>query len=175
MVIENYFINLGWICIKGIDSRQLFEILDVKKSNLIELESGYELLVNNFDEKLYLNFEIEDWQFVIGKYPFLDLDYLKILLNELSKESVEVQAFAIDVWSNFYCYAQAIKGETIRFWNENDIDVISEGSLTKVESEIIEKETANRVLEIANKTTFDFKIIEDFLINNKIFILRPFR
>ncbi len=171
MNIEDYFLNLGWICIKEIEKEHLLDILNLNVDKLVTWEDGYELVINSFDEKVFLNFQIHNWEFLVGKYFFLDNDALKNTMNDLSQKSAEVKAFAIDVWSNYYCYSKSIHGENIRFWMENDSEIINEGELTKEESIISENDKANKLLELTNQTTVQFELIEVFLQKNKVQIL----
>jgi len=171
MNIEDYFLNLGWICVNEIEKEILIEILDLKVDKSINWEEGYELVINSFDEKVFLNFKIGNWEFIIGKYFFLDNDSLKEIMNDLSQKSNEVNSFAIDVWSNYYCYSKSKNGKNIRFWNENDLETIDEGNTTKEESKILEEEKANKLLELANQITISFQSIEEFLKKNDVQIL----
>jgi len=172
MIIEDSFLNLAWIGIHKIEKKVLLEILDLKIDKRIQWEEAYDLINNSFDEKILLSFKIEDWEFLIGKYFFLDKDSIKEIMNELSLKSKEVNSFAIDVWSNFYCYSRSMNGINIRYWKENDEGIISEGNRSKVENEIIEKETANKILALANRTTISFEKMEKFLITKEVEILK---
>ena len=172
MNIEDYFFNLGWICINEIKKENLVEILDLKIDSSINWEEGYELITNSFDEKIFLNFKIENWEILIGKYFFLDFNTLKKTMNNLSYESKAVKSFAIDMWSNFYCYSESIDGKNIRLWNQNDEGVINEGVLTKDEMMISEDDDVNKILQLADKTTVRFQIIEEYLKKNEVHILK---
>lgn len=166
------FLNLAWIGLNSIKKDVLFEILNVKVDKTINWKAGYEVILNSFDEKVFLNFKIDEWEFVIGKYFFIDNDALKNITNRLSEKSKEVNSFAIDVWSNYYCYAKSVNGKNIRFWNKSDEGIMEEGILTNEEKEIEEKEAANKIIELADKITIPFQQIEKRLRTGKVEILK---
>ncbi len=94
-------------------------------------------------------------------------------MNRLSENSKEVNSFAIDVWSNYYCYSKSVSGKSIRFWNKRDEGIIEEGILSNEEKTIKEDETANKILELAViNTTIQFEQIKNILKNNKVEILK---
>lgn len=172
MQLEDYFLNSAWICINDIDDISFREILDLKVERDLLWKEGYELISNSFDEKIILNFKQENWHFLIGKYFFLNNNQLKETLSKLSTNSIEVHAFAIDVWSNHFHYSKAINGEIKRFWNQHDLEIINEGIPTKHEIEIEEKETANKILELANRITVPFELIEKMLTKQQVTLLK---
>jgi len=169
--IEDYFLNLGWICINEIEKEVLLEILDLKVEKSISWKDGHELLMNSFDEKVFLNFKIENWEFIIGKYFFIENDSLKNVMNDLSEESKEVKSFAIDMWSSFYCYSKSINGKNIRFWIENDLEIINEGKMTEEELAISDNDNVNKMLQLAGETTIQFQAIEEYIKTNNVQIL----
>lgn len=172
MNIEEDFMNLGWICIDNIKEEILHETLYLKTAKTATWEVGYELIINAFDEQLILNFKIENWDFLVSKYFFKDFEFLKRKMNKLSQQSSQVKAFAIDAWSNYYCYSKSIKGESIRLWNINDEDEINEGNITEEEKAVVDTELANRVLELANQTTVEFEKVQAYLNKHEVRILK---
>lgn len=172
IIIEEIFLNLGWICIEKIDKQDLLQTLELKIDTTTNWKDGIALVNDSFDEKVFLSYKIENWSFLISKYYFSDHQTLKDTLIKLSQKSTKVYAFAIDVWSNYYCHSKSMDGKIIRFWSENDESVINEGQITNIESEITEKETANKILELASKTTIEFKQMENYINTQKINILK---
>ena len=61
MDIEEYFLNANWICINDIQKNDLLSTLNLKTNKSIKWEEGYELITNHFDEKIFLNFKINQW------------------------------------------------------------------------------------------------------------------
>ncbi len=171
MMIEDYFSNLGWICIRDFDKSDLSVLLETKIKRSVKWEIGYEMIINSFDEKIFLHFKITNWDFIIGKFYFLEKSMLIDMMNKLSENSKEVNSFAIDGWSNYYCFSKSVNGESVRFFLENDEESIDIGEMITAERHVDEKEIANKILQIANKITVPFDVIERYLARNEVVIL----
>lgn len=169
---EAYFLDAGWLCIKGIDKDVLLSTLDIQAHDTCPWTVGHDRITKEVRSPTSLYLQIEDWHFVYSKYWFLDTDYLLKVLNVLSLASQVVYAFAIDMWSSYYCFAKSINGENHRFWLENDDELISAGAVTEEELLTTEIESVNRLLEIADKGTVPFQVIEDYLKRNDVMVLK---
>jgi len=170
--LEDYFLNLAWICVNRIHRTELIETLKLKVERSMSWGDGYQYLVNANVEKVLLYFEVDQWQFIVGKYFFLEDDTLKKLLNNLSQGSRTVNAFAIDVWSSYYFYSKSVNGRVLRFWKNNDGKIVDEGDMLVQEKELKERETANRILELAENTVMSFEHLELVLQSGEVQILR---
>ena len=128
-----------WIAVKTTDKEKVATIVGVKSRSTCNWSAGIE---KAYEDKIFITPSVRGWTFIIGYgLPHGDnkknIDTLKTILNNLSKEFGEAQFFGTHRVVSFVCWIKSTNGKTSRVYSYADGEnIVVEGDPTEVEKKM---------------------------------------
>jgi len=169
MDFTDYFLNIGWICIKDASSKEVLDILEFEEIGDTTFEEGYEIIQMNYDQPKLLSFKVNNYLFLLGKFYFSSLELIEELIKEVSNKFKSIYCFGLDIWSDFHCLIKHEDGSFKEVYWKNDGVVNSIGEIAKSKFEkLTSDEKTNLILDLSEIWTVSFTEMED-IINKEEF------
>jgi len=174
MDFADYFLNMGWICIKDISDQELFDLIQFESKGNTSFEEGYQTIQLNYNEPLLLSFKVNEWLFLLGKYYFSDLDTLKKIVKKVGDKFPTIYGFGLDVWSGFYCLIKYGNEDfkEVYWWDDGDVTEYGEIAESKLQGDSDEK--VNLILDLSENWTAPFSDIEKVVREGELKLIYRF-
>lgn len=161
--------KMGWLAIKSADANLIINMLNLKDVRVTNWETGLST-VYELNNAVFITPSLNGWVLVVG-WQFATMSdspkKVEVLLLKLSKKFKEAQLFGTHRVVEAHCWFKAIEGKMVRAFSyvgEAGEITLDQGSLTKIEKEIIEQQkkkgsfpffTENDIMKVAASWSID--------------------